>query len=98
MHVESIRLHNDNGVQLVLTALPFNANTNDYEKLGLTFSQVIDLRMDEISLDRDSNFEISNFDYEYNECFNCKLILLLGAGRASLTIEVKCQHVRLDNR
>jgi hypothetical protein len=97
MHVESISLYNDNGVQLVLTALPFNANTNDYEKLRLTFSQVVDLRMDEMSLDADSDFEISHFDYKYNECFNCKLLLLLGAGRPSLTIEVKCQHILLDD-
>lgn len=97
MHIESLNLYNDKGVHLILTVLPFNENTNDYGKLRLTFSQLIDLKMDEVRLTRDSDFEISTFDYDYNECFNCKLILLLGTGRPSLTIELKCQHIQLDD-
>ena len=96
MLIESVSLYNDNGVQLILTALPFNANTNDYGKLRLTFSKLIDLKMDELRLNNDSEFELSSFDYEYNACFDCKLILLRGAGRPSLTIELKCQHIQLD--
>lgn len=58
MPVEGVSLYNDdNGVQLILTTLSFNANTNDHEKLRLTFSQLIDLKMDEIRLDSDSDFK-----------------------------------------
>jgi hypothetical protein len=97
MPIESVSLYLDNGVKLILTVLPFNADTNDYGNLRLTFSPLIDLKMDEIRLNGDSDFEISTFDYDYNECFNCKLILLSGSGRPSVTIEVKCQHIQLDN-
>ena len=81
-----------------MVALIFDDDTNEYRKIELTFSDVRELKMDELLLDKDSELELYTFDYKYNECFHCKLILLMGHGKPSLTVELKCQDIELyDN-
>jgi hypothetical protein len=95
MAIESFTFNVERGVKLIVIALPFDDETNNYRKIELTFSNVIELKMDEIILEKDSEFELNTFHYEYNECFHCKLIFLLGPGKPSFTVELKCKNIEL---
>jgi hypothetical protein len=96
MVVESINFYSDKEIQLIVTALPYNDNSNQYEKLRLIFSEIIEMRTDEFILVKDSELELNSFDYEYNGHFYCKLIFLLGFGNPSMTIDLKCNKIELE--
>jgi len=59
------------------------------------FSAIIQLETDQIFLDKDSEIELNGFDYDYNEYFNCKMMFLLGFGKPSFTITLKCGGIQV---
>jgi hypothetical protein len=62
----------------------------------LIFSSIIELKTGEIVLDKGSEIELFNFDYEYDEFFKCKMLFILGFGKPSLAIELKCEKMELE--
>jgi hypothetical protein len=92
--VESIQFHCEPDIKVIVTALRFEAG--EYLKVRLTFSHMTELKANQLIFDKDSELELSAFDYEFNDHFNCKMVFLLGFGKPSLTIEIKCGRIDLE--
>ena len=95
--VESLEFLGDEEVRLIVTTLPYDDETGEYQTLKFEFSQIIELTTDRIIMDAESELELNSFDYEYNKYFNCKMVFLTGSGKPSLTIELKCKGIELAN-
>lgn len=95
--VESIEYLSGEPVRLIVTTVPYNDETQEYQKLTFVFSRIIELTTDRIIMDAKSDLELSNFSYEYNDHFNCKMVFLTGPGRPSFTIALKCEGLELGN-
>lgn len=93
--IESINFISQGEIKLIVTASPYNENTNDYEKLKLIFSKITELKSDEIIFDNECDIELFHFEYVYDEIFKCKMDFLLGFGKPSLTIELTCREVEI---
>ncbi len=97
MVIESISFYNDdNQTQLIVKALPYNDNKNQYENMELIFSDIIKLRTNEIVLDKTCELAFDSFDYEYNGWFNCRLTFELGFAKSLIEINLQCNEIVLN--
>jgi hypothetical protein len=93
--VERIEFLGDKKIQLVIIILPFGDDGKEYKQVKLVFSEIIQLETDKMFLDKDSEIELSSFDYDYSEHFNCRMIFLLGFGKPSFTIALTCGEIHI---
>lgn len=94
--IESIKVVDDPEILVVISFFLYVEALKDYQKNEIIFKGITELKMGEILLDSDSDIEITSFDYEYNEGFNCDLMFLLGTGRPSFEIKIKCDEIELN--
>ena len=101
MPVDSIEFRTIPETQLILKLLylkedEMGLQDKDYTKLKITFNQIQYLTTDALELNSKSDFELFSFDYEFEESFKCKLMFLTGFGGSSLTIELTCNSIEIN--
>ena len=69
--------------------------TNTVEKWQLSFKDLISFDAESLPLNKDSDVEITQFDYTYTDCFKGKLMLSLGFGQPSFTLVFTCRELHL---
>lgn len=97
MPVASLEFKSDKTVELVLHLLVYNESSKDYDKTRLSFLEIKKLESSPVLLTSNSELELYNFEYEYKDGFICKLLLLLGFGEPSLTIDLTCQTIDISS-
>ena len=93
--VESIKIVSDPEMSAVITFFLYMEELNDYQKKEIAFKKIEELKTGDIILDPESDIEIYSFDYEWKDSFDCKMILLLGFGKPSLEMKIKCKEIEM---
>ena len=93
--IEKLYFSTDKVVKFTVKAFLFNETKQDYDKITLEFSDILNLTTDKIVLSNKSDFKINSFDYVKKENFECELLLLCGFSEPSLTINLVCRSISL---
>ena len=101
MPVDSIEIRTNPETQLILKLFylkkdKIGLQDKGYTKLEIIFNQIQHLTTDALELNSKSDFELFSFDYEFEESFKCKLMFLTGFGGPSLTIELACNSIEIN--
>lgn len=73
----------------------YNEQIKDYEKWTIEFQNLTEFKSDMLSLNTDSDVEITRFDYRLKELFEGKMTFLLGSGQPSFYLTFKCEKIKL---
>jgi len=97
MPVTSIEFNTDieSNTKFILKILEYNEDKQGYRKLQISFNDLQKLESTNIYLKPESDMEIYMFEYDFNETFECKLLLLLGHGEPSLAINLSCLSIEI---
>lgn len=68
---------------------------NDYQNNEIAFKGIEELEIGNIILDPESDIEIYRFDYELKESFDYKMTFLLGFGKPSFEMKIKCKEIEM---
>ncbi|MFT4759687.1 MAG: hypothetical protein ACI9XO_002272 [Paraglaciecola sp.] len=93
--VESIKVISDPEILVVISFFLHIEELNDYQKNEIAFKGITKLEIGELLLDADSDIELTSFDYKYNKEFDCELIFLLGTGKPSFEMKIKCENIEM---
>ncbi|WP_375560807.1 hypothetical protein ACE193_24445 [Bernardetia sp. OM2101] len=97
--VEHIRfIDNDTKVELSIVILPFNEERDDYDRVELYFSDILNLKTTELHFTSNSCIEINSFDYKWNEIFIGKFIFTQGFGESCFLLEIECDNVEITEK
>lgn len=88
-------IDNDTKVELSIIILPFNEEKDDYDKVELYFSDIINLKTTELHFTKNSDIEINSFDYKWSELFIGKFIFTQGFGESCFVLEIECHKVEI---
>ena len=73
----------------------YNEQVKDFDLFKLEFKNLLDFKLDRLFIDSESDIEITSFEYKQTDIFEGILIFLLGHGKPSLTVEFKCESIKL---
>ncbi len=82
-------------IELSIVILPFNEEKDDYDKVELYFSDIINLKATELHFTKNSCIEINSFDYKWIEIFIGKFICTQGFGESCFVLEIECGKVEI---
>jgi hypothetical protein len=73
----------------------YNEEKNNYDYWALRFLGIKDLKTDRLFLNPKSSVEITALDIKLDVLFEAEIILLLGFGQPTFSIELKCENIEL---
>lgn len=73
----------------------YNENMEDYDKWTIEFNGLKEFNSDQLTLNSDSDVEITSFDYGLSDLFEGKMTFLLGSGQPSFDLIFKCEKIKL---
>lgn len=79
-----------------------NSNTPEnpvdpYHYKRLRFQEISKLETNALVLNADSDFEMTSFEYSWEEDFKGKMVFLLGPGQSPLAVEFVCGKIEIEN-
>ena len=93
--VESVKIISDPEISVVVSFFLHIEELNDYQNNEIAFKRIQEMEIGNIILDSESDVEIYSFDYELKEGFDCKMTFLLGFGKPSLDMKIKCKEIEM---
>ena len=93
--VEQINLFTDEKFELTIHFLPYIESIKDYGKIIIEFKNITTFTSTNLTLDTESDVEITSFNCEYNDCYECEMIFLLGHSKPSFSIKLKCEQIEI---
>ncbi|KAA3637998.1 MAG: hypothetical protein DWQ02_05765 [Bacteroidetes bacterium] len=95
--VQSINLNSKDKFELELIVTPYNEETASYDLIKLSFADFQHLNIGKIEMIKDSELEITSFDYYMkDELFHGKMILSMGYAKPVFNIDFACKRVYVN--
>ncbi|MFT5822173.1 MAG: hypothetical protein ACI8ZM_003429 [Crocinitomix sp.] len=93
--VDKISFKTEQSTDLFVDFFLYNEEKKNYDELTLKFIAISEMKMDELTLNSESDLEIFICEYKWDVLFEGKFFMLTGFAAAPFEIKVICQKVDL---
>jgi hypothetical protein len=98
LHVYGFSLFTDEETRFSLEIGPYNEISDEYDHITIDFRKVKKLKSSDLDFTQHSDLELTSFQYDYKNGFECELILLLGFSEPVMKIKLVCENIELKQR
>jgi hypothetical protein len=94
--VSGIYIQSDEESILKIDYFLYVEDKSDYDEYSIVFSAIENADIGQLTFSHETDMEIFSFDYNLeNDLFDCNIMFLLGFGKPSLEIKIKCGNISI---